>query len=83
MVYNKPTYLLAIALLGGLVNGANMPVFAGLVLAKVLSLLSVPLAVIGTMFPGENPLVALEREVNFYAALMGVFGFVACIAAFS
>jgi hypothetical protein len=83
MVYNKPAYLLGIALIGGLINGSNMPLFAGLVLAKVLSLLSVPLSVIGTMFPGEDPMVALEREVNFYAGLMGVFGFVACIAAFS
>ena len=60
-----------------------MPIFAGLVLAKILGLLSVPLAVIGFLFPGDDPMIALEREVNHYASIMSIFAVISFVAAFA
>ena len=39
------------AILGAMVHGSIMPIFAGVCLAKVLTLLSVPEIIIGIMYP--------------------------------
>jgi len=50
-VYNKPSFLFAVAIFSACIQGSVMPVFAGVVLSKVLSLTSVPFHIIHLMYP--------------------------------
>ena len=59
-----------------------MPLFAGLLLSKVLSLTSVPLNVIGMMFPDKEPKEALEDEMNFYCMIMSFMAVGSFLAVF-
>jgi hypothetical protein len=49
--YNEPFYMVFTAILGAMVHGSTMPIFAGVFMAKVLTLLSVPEIVLGIMYP--------------------------------
>ena len=82
MVFNNPKFMLVVATLSSICQGSIMPLFAGLLLSKVLSLTSVPFEVIAVMFPGKEPKVALEDEMNFYCMIMGLLAFGSFLAVF-
>ena len=80
--YNEPLYLVCVSLFSACVHGGVMPVFAGIVMAKILGLLSVPEHILAQMFPGEIPMDALRREVNVRAIAMIFFALVCWISSF-
>lgn len=72
--YNKPLSYIFIAILASANNGAAMPVF-GVILAKMLGLLSLPLPVFDYLYPDEPDY--LKNQVHHYCMIMTI---VACMA---
>jgi len=65
MKWNNNCFL-SVALFGSLCVGASQPLFAGLILAKVLTHLTIPVELYGLQFPGDN----LRDTIDEYVYLM-------------
>jgi hypothetical protein len=77
---------MGVAVFASLIQGAIMPVFAGLLLSKVLNLLSIPMAYLKIIFPEyvtETGEEILEKEINFYCSIMAILAVISFIAIFS
>jgi len=59
-----------------------MPLFAGLILSKMLNLTSIPFPVLAMMYPGKDPKETLEEESNHYCMIMAFLAFGSFVATF-
>ena len=74
--YNKPVYAIFVAIIASANNGAAMPIF-GVILAKMLGLLSLPLWVFDEMDPYKDEEDYLKNKIHEYCIWMTI---VACCA---
>ena len=72
--YNKPAWKIIVAILASANNGAAMPIF-GVILAKTLGLLSLPLYAFDILYPGEDDY--LKNKIHEYCLWMTI---VACMS---
>lgn len=63
MPYNNPKYLIVVAVLGSMINGSSQPIL-GVLFAKLVFLLSVPLIYLNTL--GENYLQEEVTKLSLY-----------------
>lgn len=74
--YNRPISFIVIAIIASANNGAAMPIF-GVVLAKTLGLLSLPLYAFEFLYPDEEDY--LKNKIHEYCLIMTI---VACFSGF-
>lgn len=77
MPYNKPSYLIFVAVINSVINGSAMPVF-GLIFSMILSVLTAPpeflVAAYGPTY--------MEDEVKKYSLIMAIVAAVSSLASF-
>lgn len=77
MEWNSKCYI-TIAIIASLFVGSSQPVFAGLILARVLTQLTVPMEYYPIFYPGK----VLEDEINFYSLIMAIIAVATFLAMF-
>ena len=77
--YNKPISYIVTAIIASANNGAAMPVF-GVILAKMLGLLSLPLPIIDYLHPDDPDF--LKNEIHRYCLYMAIVALLSGIGSF-
>ena len=78
MEWNKPKWMVGFALFGALVTGASQPAFGGLLMARCLAYLSIPLDLFDLVYPGKN----LEDEMLIYVYAILILAVITFLAMF-